>query len=103
MVDKWCVIIMLVYCFCSVFNVFWIKCLDFVLRVDVVLLRISMGVLVSIVFVMVICWCWLLESIKLFLLIIVFNLLGKFDKNFLICVIFVVFLMFLCDMFWCVL
>lgn len=39
-----------------------IRILDLVLRFDVVLLSIRMGVFLRSVWVIVSCWCWLLES-----------------------------------------
>lgn len=84
MVDKWCVIISMVLFFCSLFNVVWMVCFDLVFSVDVVLLRISIGVLCSNVWVIVICWCWLLDKLVLFLLIMVFKFCGMFLINFIV-------------------
>lgn len=81
-VDKWCVIIIDVFFFIKLLSVCWISFLDLVLRVDVVLLRIKIGVFFKMVCVIVICWCWLLDNIMLFLFIMVFKFFGKFLINF---------------------
>lgn len=68
-VDSWCVMMSVVWLIISCFIVCWISSLFLLLRFDVVLLRIRIGVLVRNVCVIVMCWCLLFDSLILCLLI----------------------------------
>lgn len=81
MVDKWWVIIMLVWFLVIFCKVFRMVCLDWLFNDEVVLLNIMIVGCFNIVWVMVICCFLLLDSFKLCLLICVFKLLGRLVIN----------------------
>lgn len=94
-VDKWCVIVIIVLFVIKLFKLVWIVVFIFELRVLVVLFNIKIGVFFRRIWVIVICCCWLFESFIFCLLICVvkfllFLLFFKFLMNLSVLVCFVV-------------
>lgn len=89
--------ISVVWFFIRWLSVFCMRCLFFVLRVEVVLLRMRMCGFLSMVWVMVMCCFCLFERCMLCLLMVVLRLFGNFLMKVMVFVVMVVVLILFID------
>lgn len=94
-VDKWCVMISVVWFLFNIFNVFWIMDLFFKLSVFVVLFKIRIGGLFKNILVIDNFCFWLFDNLIFCLFILVLYFCGKFIIKLCVLVIFVVLIIFL--------
>lgn len=103
MVDKWWVMVIVVWFWCIFVNEFCIICFVFELIFVVVLFKIKILGLLVIVLVNVNSWCCLVEKFDLCFEIVELYLFGNFWINWLVLINFVVFCIFWLVMFWYIL